>query len=142
MPSGRLMLRSRRPDPIRPDDHSLLTHVAIRQLMVEASRRAACDPDTLSFVRTTEIVRAAGLPGGHFYVLSVAVMSMVFMSIGFRFMICWVEEALPVLTGRMTWVVELGTAALLGSRSTPLRSVWTFASGYTARTLSSVSRRA
>ena len=25
--------------------------------MVEASRRATCDPDTLSFVRTTEIVR-------------------------------------------------------------------------------------
>jgi hypothetical protein len=26
-------------------------------LMVEASRRAACDPDTLSFVHTIEIVR-------------------------------------------------------------------------------------
>ena len=35
----------------------LLTHFAIRQLMVEASRRTACDPDTLSFVHTIEIVR-------------------------------------------------------------------------------------
>src|SRR4051812_4324052 len=35
----------------------LLTHFAIRQLMVEASQRAGCDPDTLSFVQTIEIVR-------------------------------------------------------------------------------------
>ena len=58
MPGGRLMLRSRRPDLIRQEVYGLLlTHFAIRQLMVEASRRAACDPDTLSFVHTTEIVR-------------------------------------------------------------------------------------
>jgi hypothetical protein len=35
----------------------LLTHFALRQLMYEASRRADCDPDTLSFVHTVEIVR-------------------------------------------------------------------------------------
>ena len=58
MPGGRLMLRSRRPDLIRQEVYGLLlTHFAIRQLMVEASRRAACDPDTLSFVHTIEIVR-------------------------------------------------------------------------------------
>jgi hypothetical protein len=58
LPGGRLMLRSRRPDLIRQEVYGLLlTHFAIRQLMVEASRRVACDPDTLSFVQTIEIVR-------------------------------------------------------------------------------------
>jgi hypothetical protein len=58
MPGGQLMLRSRRPDLIRQEVYGLLlTHFAIRQLMVEASRRAACDPDTLSFAHTLEIVR-------------------------------------------------------------------------------------
>jgi hypothetical protein len=58
LPGGRLMLRSRRPDLIRQEVYGLLlTHFAIRQLMVEASRRAACDPDTLSFTHTIEIVR-------------------------------------------------------------------------------------
>jgi hypothetical protein len=58
LPGGRLMLRSRRPDLIRQEIYGLLlTHFAIRQLMVEASRRVACDPDTLSFVQTIEIVR-------------------------------------------------------------------------------------
>ena len=58
MPGGPLMLRSRRPDLIRQEVYGLLlTHFAIRQLMYEASRRAPCDPDTLSFVHTVEIVR-------------------------------------------------------------------------------------
>ena len=35
----------------------LLTHFAIRHLMYQASRQAACDPDTLSFKHTIEIVR-------------------------------------------------------------------------------------
>ncbi len=58
LPGGRLMLRSRRPDLIRQEIYGLLlTHFAIRQLMYQASRQAACDPDTLSFVHTIEIVR-------------------------------------------------------------------------------------
>jgi hypothetical protein len=57
-PGGRLRLRSRRADLVRQEvDGLLLTHVAIRQLMDEASRRADCDPDELSFVHTVEIVR-------------------------------------------------------------------------------------
>jgi hypothetical protein len=58
MPGGRPILRSRRPDLIRQEVYGLLlTHFAIRQLMYEASQRAGCDPDTLSFVQTIEIVR-------------------------------------------------------------------------------------
>jgi len=58
MPGGRPILRSRRPDLIRQEVYGLLlTHFAIRQLMVEASQRAGCDPDTLSFIPTIEIVR-------------------------------------------------------------------------------------
>jgi Insertion element 4 transposase N-terminal/Transposase DDE domain len=58
MPGGRPILRSRRPDLIRQKVYGLLlTHFAIRQLMVEASQRAGCDPDTLSFVQTIEIIR-------------------------------------------------------------------------------------
>jgi hypothetical protein len=58
MPGGRPILRSRRPDLIRQEVYGLLlTHFAIRQLMVEASQRAGCDPDTLSFIQTIEIVR-------------------------------------------------------------------------------------
>jgi hypothetical protein len=58
VPGKRLMLRSQRPDLIRQEVYGLLlTHFAIRQLMFEASRRANCDPDTLSFVHTIEIVR-------------------------------------------------------------------------------------
>jgi Transposase DDE domain len=56
LPGGRL--RSRRPDLIRQEVYGfLLTHFAIRQLMYEATRTAACDPDTLSFVKTIEIIR-------------------------------------------------------------------------------------
>jgi hypothetical protein len=58
LPGGRPILRSRRPDLIRQEVYGLLvTHFAIRQLMVEASQRAGCDPDTLSFVQTIEIIR-------------------------------------------------------------------------------------
>lgn len=58
MPGQRLMLRSRRPDLILQEVYGLLlTHFAIRHLMYEASRQAACDPDTLSFKHTIEIVR-------------------------------------------------------------------------------------
>src|SRR4051794_2143408 len=58
LPGGRLLLRSRRPDLIRQELYGfLLTHFAIRQLMYEASRTAAGDPDTLSFVKTIEIIR-------------------------------------------------------------------------------------
>jgi hypothetical protein len=58
LPGGPLMLRSRRPDLVRQELYGLLlTHFALRQLMYEASRRADCDPDTLSFVHTVEIVR-------------------------------------------------------------------------------------
>jgi hypothetical protein len=58
MPGGRPILRSRRPDLIRQEVYGLLlTHFAIRQVMVEASQRAGCDPDTLSFVQTIEIIR-------------------------------------------------------------------------------------
>jgi hypothetical protein len=58
LPGGRLMLRSRRPDLVRQEVYGLLlTHFAIRQLMYDASRRAPCDPDMLSFVHTIEIVR-------------------------------------------------------------------------------------
>ena len=35
----------------------LLAHFALRRLMVDASRRAGCDPDTLSFLHTVRIVR-------------------------------------------------------------------------------------
>jgi hypothetical protein len=58
LPGGPLMLRSRRPDLVRQELYGLLlTHFAIRQLMYEASCRAPCDPDTLSFVHTVEIIR-------------------------------------------------------------------------------------
>ena len=58
MPGGRPILRSRRPDLIRQEVYGLLlTHFAIRQVMVEASQRAGCDPDTLSFVQTIEVIR-------------------------------------------------------------------------------------
>jgi Insertion element 4 transposase N-terminal/Transposase DDE domain len=58
LPGGRPILRSRRPDLIRQEVYGLLlTHFAIRQVMVEASQRAGCDPDTLSFVQTIEIIR-------------------------------------------------------------------------------------
>lgn len=58
LPDRRPMLRSRRPDLLVQEVYGLLlTHFAIRTLMHQASRRAACDPDTLSFVHTVCIVR-------------------------------------------------------------------------------------
>jgi hypothetical protein len=35
----------------------LLVHLALRTLMVQASRRGGCDPDTLSFVHAVRLVR-------------------------------------------------------------------------------------
>jgi hypothetical protein len=58
LPGGPLMLRSRRPDLVRQELYGLLlTQFAIRQLMYESRCRAPCDPDTLSFVHTVEIIR-------------------------------------------------------------------------------------
>ena len=54
----RLMLRSRRVDLVEQELYGLLlAHLAVRRLMYEASRHAACDPDTLSFIHTVRIVR-------------------------------------------------------------------------------------
>jgi hypothetical protein len=58
LPGGRLMLRSRRADLAEQELYGLLlVHLALRRLMVEASRTAGCDPDTLSFIHTVRIVR-------------------------------------------------------------------------------------
>jgi hypothetical protein len=58
LPGARLMLRSRRADLAEQEIYGLLlVHLALRRLMVEASRQAGCDPDTLSFIHTVRIVR-------------------------------------------------------------------------------------
>jgi IS4 transposase len=58
LPGQRLMLRSRRADLAEQELYGLLlAHFALRRLMVDASRRAGCDPDTLSFLHTVRIVR-------------------------------------------------------------------------------------
>jgi hypothetical protein len=58
LPGGQLMLRSRRADLAEQELYALLlVHLALRGLMVEASRNAACDPDTLSFIHTVRVVR-------------------------------------------------------------------------------------
>jgi hypothetical protein len=58
LPGARLMLRSRRADLAEQEIYGLLlVHLALRRLMVEASRQADCDPDTLSFIHTVRIVR-------------------------------------------------------------------------------------
>jgi hypothetical protein len=58
LPGGRIMLRSRTPELVRQELYGLLlTHFALRQLMHEASRSAACDPDALSFIHTVRVVR-------------------------------------------------------------------------------------
>jgi Insertion element 4 transposase N-terminal/Transposase DDE domain len=50
LPGARLMLRSRRVDLVEQELYGLLlVHFALRQLIYEASRRAGCDPDRLSF---------------------------------------------------------------------------------------------
>jgi len=58
LPGARLMLRSRRVDLVEQELYGLLlVHIALRQLIYEASRRAGCDPDKLSFLHAVRIVR-------------------------------------------------------------------------------------
>jgi Insertion element 4 transposase N-terminal/Transposase DDE domain len=58
LPGRRLMLRSRRVDLAEQELYGLLlAHLALRRLMYDASRKAGCDPDTLSFIHTVRIVR-------------------------------------------------------------------------------------
>jgi hypothetical protein len=58
LPGERLMLRSRRADLVEQELYDLLlVHFALRRLMHEASQRAGCDPDHLSFVHAVRIVR-------------------------------------------------------------------------------------
>ena len=58
LPGGQLMLRSRRADLAEQELYALrLVHLALRRLMVEASRRGGCDPDTLSFIHAVRVVR-------------------------------------------------------------------------------------
>jgi hypothetical protein len=58
LPGQRLMLRSRRADLAEQELYGfLLVHLALRQLIHAASRKAGCDPDTLSFLHTVRIVR-------------------------------------------------------------------------------------
>jgi Insertion element 4 transposase N-terminal/Transposase DDE domain len=58
LPGARLMLRSRRVDLVEQELYGLLlVHLALRQLIYEASRRAGCDPDRLSFLHAVRIVR-------------------------------------------------------------------------------------
>jgi hypothetical protein len=58
LPGERLMLRSRRADLVEQELYGLLlAHFALRRLIHEASRRAGCDPDTLSFLHTVRVVR-------------------------------------------------------------------------------------
>jgi hypothetical protein len=58
LPGARLMLRSRRVDLVEQELYGLLlVHLALRQLMYEASRRAGCDPDRLSFLHAVRVVR-------------------------------------------------------------------------------------
>jgi hypothetical protein len=52
------MLRSRRADLVEQELYGLLLgHLALRRLIYEASRRAGCDPDSLSFLHAVRIVR-------------------------------------------------------------------------------------
>jgi transposase IS4-like protein/DDE family transposase len=58
LPGARLMLRSRRVDLVEQELYGLLlVHLALRRLMHEASRRAGCDPDRLSFLHAVRVVR-------------------------------------------------------------------------------------
>jgi hypothetical protein len=58
LPGARLMLRSRRVDLVEQELYGLLlVHLALRRLMYDASRRAGCDPDQLSFLHAVRIVR-------------------------------------------------------------------------------------
>jgi hypothetical protein len=63
LPGQRLMLRSRRADLAEQELYGLLlAHFALRRLMVDASRRAGCDPDTLSFLHTVVRIVRRHLP--------------------------------------------------------------------------------
>ena len=58
LPGARLMLRSRRVDLVEQELYGLLlVHLALRQLLYGASRRAGCDPDGLSFLHAVRVVR-------------------------------------------------------------------------------------
>jgi hypothetical protein len=58
LPGERLMLRSRRADLAEQELYGLLlAHFALRRLIHDASRRAGCDPDVLSFLHAVRIVR-------------------------------------------------------------------------------------
>jgi hypothetical protein len=58
LPGARLMLRSRRVDLVEQELYGLLlVHLALRQLIYEASCRAGCDPDRLSFLHAVRVVR-------------------------------------------------------------------------------------
>ncbi len=58
LPGERLVLRSRRVDLVEHELYRLLlVHFALRSLMHEASRKAGCDPDQLSFIQTVRVVR-------------------------------------------------------------------------------------
>ncbi len=58
LPGARLMLRSRRVDLVEQELYGLLlVHLALRQLIYQASRRASCDPDKLSFLHAVRLVR-------------------------------------------------------------------------------------
>src|SRR3954468_23698879 len=58
LPGRQLMLRSRRADLAEQELYALLlVHLALRGLMVQASRQGGCDPDTLSFIHTVRVVR-------------------------------------------------------------------------------------
>src|SRR3954471_3007520 len=58
LPGERLMLRSRRADLVEQEVYGLLlVHLALRQLIYEASRQTGCDPDRLSFLHAVRVVR-------------------------------------------------------------------------------------
>src|SRR3954453_5610075 len=58
LPGGQLMLRLRRADLAEQELYALLlVHLALRGLMVEASRQGGCAPDTLSFIHAVRVVR-------------------------------------------------------------------------------------
>src|SRR5918995_1482643 len=58
LPGERLMLRSRRADLVEQEVYGLLlVHLALRQLIYEASRQTGCDPDQLSFLHAVRVVR-------------------------------------------------------------------------------------
>ena len=58
LPGHRLILRSQRVDLVEQELYGLLlSHFALRSLMYQASRKAGCDPDQLSFVHTVRVVR-------------------------------------------------------------------------------------